>query len=246
MEPVEPRRIHDRYNHSNLPKSRKCAVAIWLFLSMARYRFDQFCLDSDQKALLRAGEPVRLTPRAFRLLESLIRQRPKALSKRDLLQEVWSGSFVEEANLKTLVLEIRSALEERGGRANVIRTVFGFGYAFAGAVEEEVPGESPAAVTVSWDEHRVLLPEGAHLIGRRSDCAVAIEAPSVSRVHARLEVTRDVMRIEDLSSKNGTFVGGMRVATPTELFDRSEVKIGEVVVAITRITAGDPSTLTVV
>lgn len=212
---------------------------------MPRFRFDQFCLDSEQKALLRGGEPVRLTPRAFRLLETLIRQRPKAMSKRDLLDSVWSGSFVEEANLKTLVLEIRTAIEARGGRPDVIRTVFGFGYAFAANVEEEVPGDSRAAVTVCWNDRRVLLPEGQHLIGRRGDCAVSIDAPSVSRVHARLDVTRDVMRIEDLRSKNGTFVAGRRVEEPTELFDRGEVKIGEVIVAITRITARDASTLTV-
>jgi len=212
---------------------------------MTRFRFDQFCLDSEQKALLRGGEPVRLTPRAFRLLETLIRQRPKAVSKRELLEAVWSGSFVEEANLKTLVLEIRSALEERGGRPEAIRTVFGFGYAFAANVEEEAGSELPAAVTVCWSDRRVLLPEGSHLIGRRSDCAIAIDAPSVSRVHAKLEVTRDVIRIEDLQSKNGTFVGNRKVESPTELFDRSEVKIGEVVVAITRITAANASTLTV-
>jgi DNA-binding winged helix-turn-helix (wHTH) protein len=77
---------------------------------MARFKFQQFCFDSDQKALLRGGEPVRLTPRAFRLLEILLRQRPKAVSKRDLLDYVWSGTIVEESNLKTLVLEIRTAL----------------------------------------------------------------------------------------------------------------------------------------
>ncbi|MGH9422145.1 MAG: winged helix-turn-helix domain-containing protein, partial [Thermoanaerobaculia bacterium] len=99
---------------------------------MARYSFDHFCLDSDQKLLSRGDEPVRLTPRAFRLLEFLLSQRPKAVSKRDLLQHVWSGDIVEESNLKTLVLEIRTALEERGGHAGLIRTAYGFGYAFAG------------------------------------------------------------------------------------------------------------------
>ena len=99
-------------------ESRKRLVAIWLFLWPV-FVFDQFCFDCDQKALLRGGEPVRLTPRAFRLLELLLCQRPKAVSKRELLDQVWSGDIVEEANLKTLVLEIRTALEERGGRAEV-------------------------------------------------------------------------------------------------------------------------------
>lgn len=215
---------------------------------MARYVFDRFCLDSEQKALLRGGEPVRLTPRAFRLLEMLIAQRPKAVSKRDLLEHVWSGSIVEESNLKTLVNEIRNALEERGGRAETIRTVFGYGYAFAGTVEEEEapsPGTARAIVSVHWGAQSVLLAEGAHLIGRRADCAVIIDDPSVSRVHARLDVTRGAMRIEDLRSKNGTFVRGVRVEGMTELLPRTELRIGEVDVRVTRLDTGEASTQTV-
>lgn len=212
---------------------------------MVRFRFDQFCFDSDQKALLRGGEPVRLTPRAFRLLEMLIRQRPKAVSKRDLLDHVWSGNIVEEANLKTLVNEIRNALEERGGRPEVIRTVFGFGYAFAGEIEEEVDVERPAVISVRWADQSLLLPDGAHLIGRRNDCPICIQDPSVSRVHARLDVERDRLRVEDLRSKNGTFVGGKRISGLIELLDRCELKIGEVPLKIARLDRGDATTQTI-
>jgi DNA-binding winged helix-turn-helix (wHTH) protein len=212
---------------------------------MARFRFDQFTFDSDQKALLRGGEPVRLTPRAYRLLELLLLRRPKAVSKRDLLDHVWSGNIVEEANLKTLVLEIRSALEERGGRPEVVRTVYGYGYAFVGDVEEESETEVQAAiVSVRWKTQSVFLPQGAHVLGRRPDCAVAIDDPSVSRVHARLEVTRDMLRIEDLHSKNGTFINGRRVHAPTELLNRCEIVIGEVTVKLARLDSDDASTET--
>lgn len=215
---------------------------------MARFRFDQFCFDSDQKALLRGGEPVRLTPRAFRLLELLILRAPKAVSKRDLLDHVWSGNIVEEANLKTLVLEIRTAIEERGGDSKVVRTVYGYGYAFAGEVVEEAAteGESQPIVAVRWGAQSVLLPLGAHVIGRRPDCAVAIDDPSVSRVHARLEITRDKLRIEDLRSKNGTLVEGRRITAPTELLNRCEILIGEVPVKLARLDSGDASTQTAV
>src|ERR1700682_2931812 len=145
---------------------------------MPGYSFDRFCLDSDQKLLTRGEEPVLLTPRPFRLLEFLLRQRPKAVSKRELLEHVWSGDIVEEANLKTLVLEIRTALEERGIRTDVIRTAYGFGYAFTGSVqEEELPGPQPL-VALRWADGGARLPEGAHLIGRAPSCAVVIEAPS--------------------------------------------------------------------
>jgi DNA-binding winged helix-turn-helix (wHTH) protein len=214
---------------------------------MTHFLFDRFCLDSDGKLLLRGGEPVHLTPRAFRLLELLIRQRPKAVSKRELLEHVWAGTIVEEANLKSLVLEIRSALADRGGSVDPIRTVYGFGYAFAAPVDEGKPAADPRdVVSLRWNGRPPLtLPEGAHLIGRRADCAVAIEAPSVSRVHARLEVTRDRMTIEDLRSKNGTFVGGMRVEGVAELLPRTRLRIGEVEVEVVRLDVGNASTQTV-
>lgn len=212
---------------------------------MVRLRFDQFCFDSGQKALLRGGQPVRLTPRAFRLLELLLLRRPKAVSKRDLLDYVWSGHIVEEANLKTLVLEIRTALEERGGRPEVVRTVYGYGYAFAGEVQEQAEEtQSSPIVAVRWNDQTALLPPGAHLIGRRPDCAVRIDAPSVSRVHARLEIMQEVMRIEDLRSKNGTFIDGQRIGAAIELLARCEVVIGEVAVRIARLDSGDASTET--
>ena len=212
---------------------------------MPRFLFEQFCLDTDRKALLRGGEPVRLTPRAFRLLEILIRERPKAVSKRELLEQVWGGSIVEEANLKTLVLEIRSALEERGGNPSVIRTVYGFGYAFAGAAGESDAPDARAVVLARWNGRAVTLPEGSHLIGRRPDCTVTIDLPSVSRVHARLQVSRGGMTIEDLRSKNGTFVDGRRVAGATELLPRGVVRIGEVELELTRLDVGTDSTETV-
>lgn len=211
---------------------------------MARYRFDQFCFDSDQKALLRGGEPVRLTPRAFRLLELLLGRRPKAVSKRDLLDHVWSGNIVEEANLKTLVLEIRTALEDRGGRPEVVRTVYGYGYAFAGEVEEETQTSAQPVVSVRWNVQSLLLPLGAHVIGRRPDCAIAIDDPSVSRVHARLEIAHDLLRVEDLRSKNGTFIDGRRITGATELLDRCEIVIGKVAVKLARLDSGNWSTET--
>jgi DNA-binding winged helix-turn-helix (wHTH) protein len=212
---------------------------------MARVSFEQFCFDGERMLLERGGEPVHLTPRAFRLLEFLIRQHPKAVSKREILDSVWAGGIVEEANLKTLVNEIRTALEERGGRAGIIRTVFGFGYAFAGEIEagpEERPG-TPVLV-VRWEGTFASLPVGEHLIGRRPDCAVMVDSPSVSRVHAKLHVAAGSLRVEDLDSKNGTFVEGLRIRGTVPLLPRTTVRVGDVELRLARLDAGDASTET--
>lgn len=202
---------------------------------MPRYWFDRFCLDSEQKLLCRGDDPVHLTPRAFRLLEYLIKDAPRAVSKRELLDRVWSGTIVEEANLKTLVLEIRSALEERGGRPEVIRTAFGFGYAFAGDIRVEDESAPAALVQLSWAGGTQRLPAGNHLIGRAKSCTIVIDEPSVSREHARLSVSRDAIRLTDLGSKNGTFVGAARVTSPVDLLDACQITVGTVVLEISRL-----------
>lgn len=207
---------------------------------MARFRFDRFCLDTEQKLLCRGDEPVRITPRAFRLLELLLARSPKAVSKRDLMDQVWMGAIVEEANLKTLVLEIRSALHERGGSVDAIRTVYGFGYAFADAVSvDEGAVEHAPLVALRWADGAARLPAGTHIIGRAAHCAVIIDAPSVSREHAELMVSRDALRLTDLESKNGTIVEGTRIRGATDLFDVCRVTIGDVVVEVSRLGKED-------
>jgi DNA-binding winged helix-turn-helix (wHTH) protein len=204
-----------------------------------RVLFDGFILDTDRKDLSRGGAAVRLTPRAFRLLSFLVAERPRAVSKSDLVDHIWAGSIVEEANLKTLVLEIRTALEDRGGQSNLIRTVYGYGYAFGGeAVEESAGAAKEPRVRVEVQERVILLPEGIHEIGRRQGCSVFIDASSVSRVHARLHVGRETLLLEDNASKNGTFVSGKRIATATPLRAGARVRCGEVEMLVERIGGG--------
>lgn len=202
---------------------------------MARFCFDDFCFDTDQRLLSRGDHPVRLTPRAFRLLELLLMRHPKAVSKAELLDSVWSGAIVEEANLKTLVREIRQALDERGGDSRAIRTVFGFGYAFSAPVRVEEESPVVPLVLLRWAEGVVRLPAGTHILGRAGTCTVMIDSPSVSREHARLAVSPDALLLTDLGSKNGTFVEGSRLHDTTPLLDCSRITIGEVAVDVARI-----------
>lgn len=211
-----------------------------------RVQFDGFILDSERKVLSRGGAPVRLSPRAFRLLSFLVAERPRAVSKRELIDSIWAGSVVEESNLKSLVLEIRTAIEERGGKPSVIRTVYGHGYAFEGEeVEETAAAAKEARVRVAVQERIILLPEGIHDIGRLPNCPIFIDATSVSRVHARLHVGRDTLLVEDNGSKNGTFVSGIRIITPVPLPARARVRCGDVDLLVDRIGATSIETATI-
>jgi DNA-binding winged helix-turn-helix (wHTH) protein len=60
----------------------------------------------------------------------MVEAAPRALSKSELLEHLWPGTFVVEANLPHLIAEIREALEDTSRSPRFVRTVHGFGYAF--------------------------------------------------------------------------------------------------------------------
>ena len=78
-----------------------------------RWRFGDFTLDLDTRQLLRRERDTRLSPKALDLLAFLVSHQPNAVSKSDLVERLWPGTFVVEANLSNLVGEIRSALKDR-------------------------------------------------------------------------------------------------------------------------------------
>jgi eukaryotic-like serine/threonine-protein kinase len=97
-----------------------------------RICFGPFMLDLESRQLTNAGEEIHLEPKAFELLSALVLERPKALSKADLQERLWPGTFVTEANLSNLVAEIRAAVGDPARAPKFVRTAHGFGYAFCG------------------------------------------------------------------------------------------------------------------
>ncbi|MFC1582838.1 FHA domain-containing protein, partial [Planctomycetota bacterium] len=93
---------------------------------------------------------------------------------------------------------------------------------------------SSFTVTFGGSEHQV--PEGITVIGRHSECDIQISANGVSRQHARLINEADKLYIEDLGSRNGTLVNGVRSATRRELLKGDTVKIGEIEINLTGIS----------
>jgi pSer/pThr/pTyr-binding forkhead associated (FHA) protein len=71
-----------------------------------------------------------------------------------------------------------------------------------------------------------VLRRGENVLGRSEDASVRIDAPGVSRRHARIVVGDDGAMLEDLASKNGTFVGERLVEEPTALHDGDRLRLG--------------------
>ncbi len=117
-----------------------------------------------------------------------------------------------------------------------------FGYAFSGEVESEPEAASPASSNVVfklvWGEREILLQEGENILGRDRDAIAWIEVHSVSRRHARIVISGSRATLEDLESKNGTFLQGRAVTEPSVLSDGDRVRIGTVEMTLRRYVGG--------
>jgi DNA-binding winged helix-turn-helix (wHTH) protein len=198
-----------------------------------RVRFSPYVLDLESRQLLRGDDVVHLSPKAFDLLSILVSARPKALSKSDLLERLWPGTFVVEKNLANLVSEIREAIGDDPGNPRFIRTVHRFGYAFRGADSRGESGGSAGrggsvSFRLKWMNGRLTLDEGEHVVGRDPDAEIFLNSDGVSRRHARIEISAERATIEDLGSKNGTFVGDQRVEGTRSLSDGDVIRVGSV------------------
>ncbi|MDQ5871507.1 MAG: FHA domain-containing protein [Acidobacteriota bacterium] len=195
-------------------------------------RFGPFTLDLDTRQLTRGRREIRLAPKAFELLGTLVLDRPKVLSKAVLQQRLWPETFVAEANLSNLVAEIRKALGDRAAAPQFIRTAHGFGYAFCGdaITLPTATGPDRPSCWLEWGSRRFPLSAGEHVVGRDPDVEVRLDASTVSRRHARLVVTAEGTLLEDFGSKNGTFRGNERVTKPVQLADGDSIRIGALLV----------------
>ena len=106
-----------------------------------RLHFGEFSLDSESRQLLQGGQEIHLEPKAFELLELLVASRPKALSKLQIRQRLWPDTVVGDASLTVLVYDLRAALGDDAKQPRYLRTVHGFGYAFAGEVAAPEPSQ---------------------------------------------------------------------------------------------------------
>ena len=194
---------------------------------MTQVGFGEFVLDTGTRELLRSGRPVHLSPKAYQLLMMLLEDRPRALSKEDLQRRLWPETFVVEANLANLVGEIREALGDDPRRPRYVRTVHRFGYAFQGAEALESPS-SGLVCRLIWKGGRATLSEGEHVLGRDPEASVVLRSSSVSRRHARILIAGERATLEDLGSKNGTFLADRRVESLVSLADGATLRLGTV------------------
>jgi TolB-like protein len=108
------------------------------------YLFEDFALDCDRRELRRGNELLSVEPQVFDMLQYLIHNRHRVVSKDDLLAAVWQGRSVSEATLSSRLNAARAALHDSGEKQRLVRTILRKGVRFVGAVREE-PGAGVTA-----------------------------------------------------------------------------------------------------
>jgi DNA-binding winged helix-turn-helix (wHTH) protein len=194
-------------------------------------RFGEFTLDTDSRQIFGVEGEIHLSPKAYELLKILVENRPRALAKNELHERLWPATFVSEVNLATLIAEIREALGDDARKPRFIRTAHRFGYAFC-ATTVNAPRSDLSETVFCWllkDGRRLPLRPGENVLGREPEDGISLDSPTVSRRHARIVISATGATLEDLESKNGTFLKGQRVSSAVALTNGDEIRAGSVV-----------------
>ena len=124
------------------------------------FAFGPYRLEPSTRRLLRDGEPVSLTPKAFDILLALVERRDRVVEKAELMKLVWPDSFVEESNLSQTIYVLRQTLGDAADGRPYIDTVPRRGYRFAAGPPLDTPSSAPvrqARPQTGWIAAGVLL-----------------------------------------------------------------------------------------
>jgi DNA-binding winged helix-turn-helix (wHTH) protein len=208
--------------------------------SPAGARIGAFTFDAERRQLLGPRGAVPLAPREFDLVALLVANRPRALAKDEIQDALWPDRVVTETSLSTLVNELRNKLGQVG-RDGPIRTVHGFGYALADDREPDATLPAPRLVRGKTE---IVLDASETVLGRDPGLRGTIADASVSRRHASVRWDGRCAVLEDLGSKNGTYLRGERLVAPALLEDGDEIRFG-LVTFVYRVPQAFASTMSV-
>lgn len=198
------------------------------------FRLGPWLVRPSLNRLVRGDTDLHVRPKLMDLLVLFSRHAGEVISKEEILEGVWAKQFMAESVLSGLMAELRRTLGDDAHSPRFIETVPKRGYRLVAPAEpvddEAGAAGTPTACVLIVAGRRVPLGEGEHVLGRAPDAAVHIDSTDVSRHHARVVVREGCATIEDLGSKNGSFVGAQRVIAPTPLRNGDQVRLGGVLI----------------
>jgi DNA-binding winged helix-turn-helix (wHTH) protein len=197
------------------------------------YRFGEFLYDPLNRTLSRGEGEIALTPKTRDLLALFLENPKRLLTRQAIADRLWPDAAVTDDALRFQIAELRKALgnESQG----FLRTIPREGYRWEADIRREEKAGAIAGVNsmercyrLFLESREVGLEEGENLIGRDQDTTVWIDHTSVSRHHARIRIAGQRVTLEDLESKNGTYLRGERIERPHLLSDGDTIRIGRV------------------
>jgi DNA-binding winged helix-turn-helix (wHTH) protein len=196
------------------------------------FRIGEWTVEPDLDRISRGEESVSLRPRVTELLVCLARRGDRLASTRYLIDSVWGTEFVTVNALTQLVAELRRALGDDPKQPRYVETIPRRGYRL---VASTTMAESAGATDAAEDLHFMLIDDaggelvlhrGENIIGRAPDATIRVDVSEISRSHARILIDGMRATLEDLGSKNGTYLRGRRVEGPVEIGNADEIQIG--------------------
>jgi len=192
------------------------------------------------------GRELRLRPRVMDVLTALALASGKLVSKQALIDDVWRTEFVSDHALTQVIAELRAALGDDAGSPSFIETIPRRGYrlvATVTAAPESVVSNHGVSMPfkLETDDGNHPLIQGQNVIGRTDDADICIDKTEVSRCHAMITVQGTTAVIEDLGSKNGTYVNGRQIEVPATLNNGDEIWIGRSVARMRFLIEGEPT-----
>lgn len=125
------------------------------------YRFGDYELDTERRELCYIGQAMAVEPKVLDVLLYLLQHRGRVVTKEELLEQCWPGTFVSEAALTRCLAKVRKAVHLEPAGASVIKTVYGRGYRFMASVTT-LPGapalpQASAAAPVAPRPSKILI-----------------------------------------------------------------------------------------
>jgi DNA-binding response OmpR family regulator len=115
------------------------------------YHFGNYELDAQRCELRCAGQQVAVEPKVFAVLVYLIEHRDRVVTKEELLEQCWSGTFVSEAALTRCLAKVRKTVQSEPAGLPVIKTHYGRGYCFVAQVTVLPHAPSPPFIAATHE-----------------------------------------------------------------------------------------------
>jgi len=225
---------------------------------LASLSFGEFELDVAAYTLRRTGHRIKLEKIPMEVLILLVRRAGILVTRTEIQAALWgSDVFVDQdAAINTAIRKIRRALGDDAEHPRFLETVVGKGYRFsapvaadrdaslegsdvdAGAVSADRLHDHLATYLLTRGKREFVLVAGENLLGRDPEVNVRVEHPSVSRHHARISIHSAQAVLEDLKSRNGTFLDGRRIDAPTEIRHGATIGLGPITLSFVVLPAG--------